>query len=86
VLRVPGRELDARGIAQPGEDVVHVSLDRPLGDDQARGDLFVAAALCHERGDLELARTERAGLLRRPEAIARRTVFLQRQPNRLLQA
>jgi len=55
VLADPRRDLGARGEAEFGQDVVHVALDGPRGDDQCLGDAAVRQALRDEFGDLLLA-------------------------------
>src|SRR5690242_18361657 len=54
----PGRDLDARVEAELVEDVMHVVVDRALGEEQALRDLAVGDARREQLRDLALALAE----------------------------
>jgi hypothetical protein len=65
VARDPARQLDAGVQAEFGEDVRHVRLDRRHRDEQSRGDGRVRQPIGHQPGDLQLARAQLVGVVRR---------------------
>src|ERR1700691_4153408 len=61
VFQDPVGELGAGGEAELREDVLHVGVDRALGEVEALGDLAVAESFGDQPGDLLFAAGERPG-------------------------